>query len=123
VYALYFPAVEIVLSVGLALLLVASAQRIGAGTLTVGTVAAFLQLLRRFFEPLQDLAEKFNILRRRWRALKESSAFSIPEPAGSSPLAVTTVRRRKPVGSSIRGRLVRLRQASSRSRRRCDSRA
>src|SRR6266404_4095081 len=40
VYALYFPAVEIVMSIGLALLLVASASRVGLNTLTVGTVAA-----------------------------------------------------------------------------------
>jgi ATP-binding cassette subfamily B protein len=30
--------------------------------LSVGTVAAFLQLVRRFFQPLQDLSEKYNIL-------------------------------------------------------------
>ncbi|MBA2688912.1 MAG: ABC transporter ATP-binding protein [Gemmatimonadaceae bacterium] len=62
VYALYFPAIEILTSVALALLLVAGASRVGAGTLTVGTVAAFLQLVRRFFQPLQDLSEKYNIL-------------------------------------------------------------
>ena len=62
VYALYFPVVELLTSVALAILIVASASRVGANTLTVGTVAAFLQLARRFFEPLQDLAEKFNIL-------------------------------------------------------------
>ena len=33
-----------------------------AATLSVGTVAAFLQLVRRFFQPLQDLSEKYNIL-------------------------------------------------------------
>jgi ATP-binding cassette subfamily B protein len=33
-----------------------------AGLLSVGTVAAFLQLVRRFFQPLQDLSEKYNIL-------------------------------------------------------------
>ena len=62
VYALYFPAIEILTSVALGLLLVAGASRVGAGTLTVGTVAAFLQLVRRFFQPLQDLSEKYNIL-------------------------------------------------------------
>ena len=62
VYALYFPVVELLTSVALATLIVASASRVAATTLTVGTVAAFLQLARRFFEPLQDLAEKFNIL-------------------------------------------------------------
>ena len=62
VYALYFPAIELLTTVALASLIVAAASRVGAGTLTVGTVAAFLQLVRRFFQPLQDLSEKFNIL-------------------------------------------------------------
>lgn len=61
-YAVYFPAVELLTTVALAALIVAAAGRIGAGTLTVGTVAAFLQLVRRFFQPLQDLADKFNTL-------------------------------------------------------------
>jgi ATP-binding cassette subfamily B multidrug efflux pump len=61
-YALYFPAIEILSSVALALLIVAGARRVGVGTLTVGTVAAFLQLSRRFYQPLQDLSDKFNIL-------------------------------------------------------------
>jgi ATP-binding cassette subfamily B protein len=61
-YALYFPAIEILSSVALAILIVAGARRVEVGTLTVGTVAAFLQLLRRFYQPLQDLSDKFNIL-------------------------------------------------------------
>ena len=97
VYALYFPAVEIVMSVGLALLLVTSAGRVGAGTLTVGTVAAFLQLLRRFFEPLQDLAEKFNILQAAMASSERIFGLLDTEPAGSARLAVTTTRGRKAV--------------------------
>ena len=62
IYALYFPAIEILTSVALASLIVAGADRVGANTLTVGTVAAFLQFVRRFFQPLQDLSEKYNIL-------------------------------------------------------------
>ena len=62
IYALYFPAIEFLTSVALAVLLVAGARRVGAGTLSVGVVAAFLQLLRRFYQPLQDLADKFNTL-------------------------------------------------------------
>ena len=62
VYALYFPAIEILTSVALASLIVAGAARVEGNTLTVGTVALFLQLVRRFFQPLQDLSEKYNIL-------------------------------------------------------------
>jgi ATP-binding cassette subfamily B multidrug efflux pump len=62
VYALYFPAIELLTSIALAVMIVAGANRVEAGSLTVGTVAAFLQLVRRFFQPLQDLSEKYNIL-------------------------------------------------------------
>src|SRR5438270_11925329 len=62
VYALYFPAIELLTSIALAVLIVAGASRVHASLLTVGTVAAFLQLVRRFFQPLQDLSEKYNIL-------------------------------------------------------------
>jgi ATP-binding cassette, subfamily B, multidrug efflux pump len=62
VYALYFPAIEILTSVALASLIVAGGSRVEAATLSVGTVALFLQLVRRFFQPLQDLSEKYNIL-------------------------------------------------------------
>jgi ATP-binding cassette subfamily B multidrug efflux pump len=61
-YALYFPAIEILTTVALASLIVAGARRVEIGALTVGTVAAFLQLVRRFFDPLQDLSDKYNML-------------------------------------------------------------
>lgn len=62
IYALYFPAIEILTSVALASLIVAGAYRVEMNVATVGTLAAFLQFVRRFFQPLQDLAEKYNIL-------------------------------------------------------------
>jgi ATP-binding cassette subfamily B multidrug efflux pump len=94
IYALYFPAVEILMSVGLASLIVASASRVGAGTLTIGTVAAFLQLLRRFFEPLQDLAEKFNILQAAMASSERIFGLLDTEPAAGARLAVAMPRRR-----------------------------
>lgn len=62
VYALYFPAIEILTTIALAMLIVTAVSRVDAGVVTVGTVAAFLQLARRFFQPLQDLSDKYNIL-------------------------------------------------------------
>ncbi|HEY4954515.1 MAG TPA: ABC transporter ATP-binding protein [Gemmatimonadaceae bacterium] len=97
VYALYFPAVEILLSVGLASLIVASASRVGAGTLTVGTIAAFLQLMRRFFDPLQDLAEKFNIVQAAMASSERIFGLLDTEPAASARMAAVTPRRRIPV--------------------------
>ncbi len=62
IYAVYFPVIEILTSVALASLIVAGAGRVQDSTLTIGTLAAFLQLVRRFFQPLQDLSDKFNTL-------------------------------------------------------------
>ncbi len=62
IYALYLPTIEVLTSIALASLLVTGARRAALATLTIGTVAAFLQLVRRFFQPLQDLSDKYNTL-------------------------------------------------------------
>lgn len=61
-YALFFPAIEVLTSVALASILLFGGNRVLGHTLTVGVLAAFLQLARRFFRPLQDLSEKYNIV-------------------------------------------------------------
>ena len=94
IYALYFPAIEFLTSLALAILIVAGARRVGAGTLTVGTVAAFLQLLRRFYQPLQDLADKFNTLQQAMAAseriflLLDTERAPAERPRGASDSVV-----------------------------------
>ncbi len=62
IYAVFFPVVEVLTAVAMALLLYYGGLRAIGGTITVGVLAAFIQLTRRFFQPLQDLSEKFNLL-------------------------------------------------------------
>ena len=62
IYAVFLPVVELLSSLAIALLLWYGGARALDRTLTVGVLAAFIQLTRRFFQPLQDLAEKFNLL-------------------------------------------------------------
>src|SRR5688572_18251842 len=62
IYAVFFPVVEVLTAVAMALLLYYGGMRALSGTITVGVLAAFIQLTRRFFQPLQDLSEKFNLL-------------------------------------------------------------
>jgi ATP-binding cassette, subfamily B, multidrug efflux pump len=62
IYALYFPVIEVLTTTAIASLVLSGGSRVEGGTLTVGTLAAFLQLVRRFFEPLQDLSDKYNTL-------------------------------------------------------------
>jgi ATP-binding cassette subfamily B protein len=61
-YALFFPIIEVLTAVALALILWYGGGETLRGTMTVGVVAAFLQYTRRFFRPIQDLSEKYNIL-------------------------------------------------------------
>lgn len=105
VYALYFPAIEILTTVALASLLIAAAGRVGAGALTVGTVAAFLQLVRRFFQPLQDLSEKFNILQAAMAASERIFGLldTPPEapPRHAAALAARPTRREARAGVTV----------------------
>jgi ATP-binding cassette subfamily B multidrug efflux pump len=84
VYALYFPAIEILTTVALASLIVAGARRVEIGALTVGTVAAFLQLVRRFFDPLQDLSDKYNMLQQAMAASERIFKLLDTPVAGSA---------------------------------------
>jgi ATP-binding cassette, subfamily B, multidrug efflux pump len=91
IYALYFPAIELLTSIALAILIVAGASRVHANLLTVGTVAAFLQLVRRFFQPLQDLSEKYNILQTAMASSERiftllDTVPSVPDKAGPTDI-------------------------------------
>lgn len=61
-YALFFPVIELFTAIALALIIWSGGGSILEGTATVGVVAAFLQYARRFFRPIQDLSEKYNLL-------------------------------------------------------------
>ncbi|HZD04667.1 MAG TPA: ABC transporter ATP-binding protein, partial [Longimicrobiales bacterium] len=59
---LFFPIIEVFTAVALALIIWSGGSQVLAGATTVGVVAAFLQYARRFFRPIQDLSEKYNLL-------------------------------------------------------------
>ena len=61
-YATFYPAIEIIGATATALLIWFGGARVLEGTVTLGTLVAFIQYSRRFFQPIQDLSEKFNIL-------------------------------------------------------------
>lgn len=61
-YAVYYPGIELVTALGIALILWYGGGRVLAGILSVGSLVAFLQYAQRFYQPLADLSEKYNIL-------------------------------------------------------------
>jgi ATP-binding cassette subfamily B protein len=61
-FALFYPTVEFLGVAAIALILWVGGIKIFANTLTLGVLVAFMQYAQRFFRPIQDLSEKFNIL-------------------------------------------------------------
>ncbi len=61
-YALYYPAVELLSSIAIALIIWQGGGGVLRGTVTLGILVAFMQYAQRFFRPIQDLSEKYNIL-------------------------------------------------------------
>ncbi len=61
-YGWFYPIVEFLSMLTLAGILAYGGFRIQRGALTLGVVVAFLQYGLRFFRPIQDLSEKYNIL-------------------------------------------------------------
>ncbi len=61
-YALFFPVVELFTAIALALIIWYGGIAIIQENTTVGVVTAFLLYARRFFRPIQDLSEKYNVL-------------------------------------------------------------
>ena len=100
-YALYFPAIEILTTIALASLIVAAAHRVEIGALTVGTVAAFLQLVRRFFQPLQDLSDKFNTLQQAMAASERVFRLLDTEAADTGAAGVPKVATHRPRGVTV----------------------
>ena len=61
-YALFFPVIELFTAIALALIIWRGGATLLVGVLTVGVLAAFIQYAQRFFRPIQDLSEKYNLL-------------------------------------------------------------
>ena len=61
-YAVFFPVVEFIGALSLALIIGYGGSLVLAGTFTIGALVAFIQYADRFFRPIRDLSEKYNIL-------------------------------------------------------------
>ena len=61
-YALFYPMIETMAALSAALIIFVGGGWEGQGIVSLGVLVAFLQYSRRFFQPISDLSEKFNIL-------------------------------------------------------------
>jgi ATP-binding cassette subfamily B protein len=61
-YAVFYPAIEILAAISSALIIWVGGGWSEQGIVSLGVLVAFLQYSRRFFQPISDLSEKFNIM-------------------------------------------------------------
>ncbi len=97
-YGWFYPVVEFLGMLALALLLAYGGFRIKQGALSIGVLVAFFQYGLRFFRPIQDLSEKYNILQgamaaseRIFRLLDTKPAIVPPASAIALPAGPLTV--------------------------------
>lgn len=62
VYSLYFPGVELLATLATAGILWFGGRSVLSGAVTFGTLVAFLEYARRFYDPLKDVSDKMNLL-------------------------------------------------------------
>ncbi|HEY1924837.1 MAG TPA: ABC transporter ATP-binding protein [Candidatus Acidoferrum sp.] len=88
-FALFYPAVEILSIFAIALIYWSGGNRVLDNTLSLGVLTAFTMYATRFFRPIQDLSEKFNILQSAMAASERIfKLLDEPAPAASSADAV-----------------------------------
>ncbi|MGC8740962.1 MAG: ABC transporter ATP-binding protein [Candidatus Sumerlaeaceae bacterium] len=84
-HAVFLPAIELISAIALALILAKG----GIGTLdnsvTIGTVVLFIQYTQRFFQPIKDLSDKYNIFQTAMAAAERLFKLLDTKPAIVSP--------------------------------------
>ena len=59
--AIYLPSIDVFSALGMVLIIWYGGEKFVQGQIQLGIIVAFLQYLQKFYDPLRDLAEKFNI--------------------------------------------------------------
>ena len=84
-YALYYPAVEILSAIAIALVIWRGGFGVLAGSVTIGMLASFNMYSQRFWRPIQDLSDKYNILQAAMAACERIFKLLDTQPEIVSP--------------------------------------
>jgi ATP-binding cassette subfamily B protein len=98
-YAVFYPAIEILAALSGALIIFVGGGWALDGVVSLGVLVAFLQYSRRFFQPIADLSEKFNILQSAMAASERIFTVLDTQPTVLPPSAPVRVQPR------VRGRI------------------
>jgi ATP-binding cassette, subfamily B, multidrug efflux pump len=93
-YAVFYPAIEVIGAVASALIIWFGGGWTLQGTLTIGSLVAFLLYSGRFFRPISDMSEKFNVLQAAMASSERifkllDTSPTIVSPAGTTEMPST----------------------------------
>jgi ATP-binding cassette, subfamily B, multidrug efflux pump len=94
-FAVFFPAVELFSTAAIAIVFWYGGFLSFSGLVDVGVLITFMQYAQRFFRPIQDLSEKFNILQSAMAACERIFKLldePLPAPPVEAPLSLTNPR-------------------------------
>jgi ATP-binding cassette, subfamily B, multidrug efflux pump len=104
-YAVFYPAIEVTSALATALIIWYGGGPVLAGVLTLGSLVAFIQYSQRFFRPISDISEKFNLLQSAMASSERIFRLLDTPPTIVSPPARTLATGPAVVEGAARGHL------------------
>jgi ATP-binding cassette subfamily B protein len=89
-YALYYPVIEILSATAIAGVIWFGGHQVLRNLTTLGVLVAFIQYAQRFFRPIQDLSEKYNILQAAMASSERIFKLLDTPPEVTSPAVTKT---------------------------------
>ena len=90
-YAVFYPVVELLSATAIALILWYGGGQVITNVLTLGVLVAFIQYSQRFFRPIADLSEKYNILQSAMASSERIFALLDTQPRVLPPAMPKTI--------------------------------
>jgi ATP-binding cassette subfamily B protein len=101
-YAVFYPVIEVIGALASALIIWYGGGWTMQGTLTLGALVAFLQYSQRFFRPISDMSEKFNVLQAAMASSERIfTLLDTPVKIESPAVAPSDPKSRRPVSGHI----------------------
>ncbi len=106
-HAIFFPVLELVSALAVSLIVWYGGRQVMWTGITLGTLVAFIQYTQRFFRPISDLSEKYNILQ---QAMASSERIfdlldTPADPAAALPATGAVAEPDRPRSGGFRGRI------------------
>ncbi len=90
--AMFFPSIELINAMAIAAVIYFGGMEVMNGTIGFGVLVAFTQYINRFFKPIRDIAEKYNIFQMAMASCEKTFSLLDTPPAIANPPAPVCIK-------------------------------